>query len=475
MQYYGVGFPDWQPDGEQTAWLLQTTASTDVYFDLWRDITGIEQGKRYQCYGYLGQHRCDAEVIVCWYALDGQQISCHTLATSSYPAAYGGRSLYLYQQTGGFITAPSNASTARVFFRKLATMEGADSYLFLARPFFGEAGTQQVEFSPWSDGPPMTHEEVAEYALTKGVLIDSGGIVFGTGGSIRSGKTEPGAGRGAFLGYHGGAHQFDIGNTEDGKYLHFDGQDLVLGENTRLLGTAKVFSGDVEDGSKGIKGENFSYDIDAYNDITGNYPGGTYTAMNQAYGASVTVQDNAQAGDSYTVKKSMSQSEFPAFRGWHWDKPRYYTSIISIRWMNSRSNAQPRIFSGIGRYYLNGRSSKYPWIGLIISDQYCWYSYCDGNTIKTGVCKTLIETGDSQRNYRVAIAYVDKVAKFYLNGELVHTATTGLPDGSIEGINNNGHATYQSFYFENGHVPGSSSTVCAYMRWGHWRFLQKER
>ncbi len=61
-------------------------------------------------------------------------------------------------------------------------MEGTDSYLFLARPFFGEAGTQQVEFSPWSDGPPMTHEEVAEYALTKGVLIDNGGIEFGTGG-----------------------------------------------------------------------------------------------------------------------------------------------------------------------------------------------------------------------------------------------------------------------------------------------------
>ncbi len=293
--------------------------------------------------------------------------------------------------------------------------------------------------------------------------------------SIRSGKTEPGVGRGVFLGYHNGAHQFDIGNTEDGKYLHFDGQDLVLGENTRLLGTTHLFSGDVEDGSKGIKGENFSGDIDAYNDLTSNYPGGTYMAINQAYGASVTVQDNAQAGDSYTVKKSMNQSEFPAFSGWHWDKPRYYTSIISIHWMNSRSNAQPRIFSGIGRYYLNGRSSKYPWIGLIISDQYCWYSYSDGKIISTGLCKTLTESGDSQRNYRVAIAMVDKVAKFYLNGELVHTATTGLPDGSVEGINNNGYSTWQSFYCEDGHVSGSSSTVCAYMRWGHWRFLQKER
>ncbi|MDT8382990.1 MAG: hypothetical protein RRB22_01090 [Gammaproteobacteria bacterium] len=69
-------------------------------------------------------------------------------------------------------------------------------------------------------------------------LLTGGGITLSAGGAIKSTGKVVGAGAGFFLGYDGGAYQFDVGDHDAKKSIHFNGTDLVVGENTKLLGAS---------------------------------------------------------------------------------------------------------------------------------------------------------------------------------------------------------------------------------------------
>ena len=78
------------------------------------------------------------------------------------------------------------------------------------------------------------------YTVTKKNFGSGREVDTGTNGHLRGGQTTYNTGTGYFLGYHGTAFKFSIGNPS-GDYLTWDGTNLVFtGSNTSvgLFGTA---------------------------------------------------------------------------------------------------------------------------------------------------------------------------------------------------------------------------------------------
>jgi hypothetical protein len=80
-------------------------------------------------------------------------------------------------------------------------------------------------------GEIETTIQMQDYRLVKqevasGTTIHGGGVTMDEGGAIKGGQTDYNTGTGFFLGYHGSAYKFSIGNTTES--LTYDGSDLSI-------------------------------------------------------------------------------------------------------------------------------------------------------------------------------------------------------------------------------------------------------
>lgn len=73
----------------------------------------------------------------------------------------------------------------------------------------------------------------AETGLNAGTTITGGGITLSGGGNIKGGQTDYNTGTGFFLGYHGSAYKFSIGNASS-KGITWDGSTLSIGGDVNI-------------------------------------------------------------------------------------------------------------------------------------------------------------------------------------------------------------------------------------------------
>lgn len=156
---YAIGWDlageSWVPAGGHVVGAVRygNTQSATGWFDVYNKKTfPIIAGKRYEFSAYLASHRCDVSINVGWYKLVN---GVETYVTeSSYPASprsSGGQELGNWTRAGGFVTAPTGATYAKVWIRGSAVDTGQnDPFFWATRIFFGEATATQTELTPWS-------------------------------------------------------------------------------------------------------------------------------------------------------------------------------------------------------------------------------------------------------------------------------------------------------------------------------------
>ena len=121
----------------------------------------VTEGKRYEFHYLMNAHRCSVSGIVGWFDAAGAYISETANAYSGPDNIAGANAEALYVQRGMFADAPSGATQASVWFRKGVTSSGANSYVFLIKPYFGEASATQTKFSTWSASPQFGLDEMS--------------------------------------------------------------------------------------------------------------------------------------------------------------------------------------------------------------------------------------------------------------------------------------------------------------------------
>lgn len=150
---------DWTIPGEFTPYIVQPNGTSTGYQYFYFTKNGqrypIAAGKRYETSVYTGAHRCRAYVGLEFYDENGNFLSsANSLGVSENNNEQSGwKVLANYKRIGAFFTAPAGAAYAIPNVFKSATFAGnSDSYLFVTRAYFGEAGAEQTELSPWSPG-----------------------------------------------------------------------------------------------------------------------------------------------------------------------------------------------------------------------------------------------------------------------------------------------------------------------------------
>jgi hypothetical protein len=112
----------------------------------------IVPGQRYEFSAYTGAHRCNVSVFMAFSDANGTPVAFSTYMYNNQEQA-GGTSLGSFKRLGGFLTAPANAATARLYCRKSTTLPGqGDSWLMLTQTMIAPASPSQTLLSPWSLG-----------------------------------------------------------------------------------------------------------------------------------------------------------------------------------------------------------------------------------------------------------------------------------------------------------------------------------
>lgn len=158
--------------GEGTAHIHQPgTSATGTRFDadIWNGHFGqyfaVTPGKRYEMHAYLNAHRCKgvALILFCGAADEEQQLFAAAGNHVAFQSAID--SIGDMRQSGVFAVAPAGAVKARLIIRGECTGQ-ADPYVLFSRVYFGEAGSAQTEFSPWSPGrgiSQITQQNISAY------------------------------------------------------------------------------------------------------------------------------------------------------------------------------------------------------------------------------------------------------------------------------------------------------------------------
>ncbi|MEJ5079807.1 phage tail protein [Ochrobactrum sp. MYb379] len=120
-----------------------TPQGTAKYFD-------VSEGSKYEFSAYLFSNRCDADLYIQWLNAAGETVSHSGLVVVLRKSGSANFKLSEYQRPALIATAPAGAVKARPFVRKNPTVSGTNSYLWLTRMPFGEAGQNQTEASVWS-------------------------------------------------------------------------------------------------------------------------------------------------------------------------------------------------------------------------------------------------------------------------------------------------------------------------------------
>jgi len=153
--------------------IRHTRAVAGEVFDVWPADLGtgtgknypVEGGKRYEFSIYGFAHRAARQLYIGWVDAAG---AATYVASAAIPFEGGDPQSQLsnYTRSTLFATAPASAVKAHVFVRHMGTSSGTtDSYVWFRNAYFGEAGPNQNEPSPWS--PSGT------------TLVDAGQIVTG--------------------------------------------------------------------------------------------------------------------------------------------------------------------------------------------------------------------------------------------------------------------------------------------------------
>ncbi len=133
----------WQSDQNQAAGVLQVNTSKKI---------PVFPSKKYEFYASLGVHRCEAYAGISWYDANGNGI-IDSVGNVIGNVGSGGKSISGYSTSGGIVTSPANAAFAMFYVRKNPTIAGqGNSYVFMVRPYFGQATDNQAAFSDWSPG-----------------------------------------------------------------------------------------------------------------------------------------------------------------------------------------------------------------------------------------------------------------------------------------------------------------------------------
>ncbi|MCK3776477.1 phage tail protein [Ensifer sesbaniae] len=145
----------------------------------------VEAGKRYEFSIYGFAHRAERQLYIGWVDAAGAV----TYAATGAIAAEGGNPQQLlsnYTRSNLFATAPASAVKAHVFVRHRGTSSGTtDSYVWFRNAYFGEAGPNQTEPSPWS--PSGTTLVDAGQIVTGAVIADKIATNAVTAGKISAG------------------------------------------------------------------------------------------------------------------------------------------------------------------------------------------------------------------------------------------------------------------------------------------------
>ncbi|MGV2130855.1 phage tail protein, partial [Agrobacterium vitis] len=117
------------------------------------DYVSVEAGKWYELSVYYLGHRCNGiQPYVAFVSASGTVLAFANAGI--FPANQNidpGKQLSNYQRAWFKAQAPAGSVYAYVFFRHKGTINGQnDSYLWIHKPFFGEATANQTEPTPWS-------------------------------------------------------------------------------------------------------------------------------------------------------------------------------------------------------------------------------------------------------------------------------------------------------------------------------------
>jgi len=174
----------WAPKGERVFAIQQTNGTTGSYTDVHQvDETGasrkipVKANQRYEFHLLTGSHRCTSRAYIMWY--DSTDFNLSNVFTDDNAGTHaGGLLLSGYKQIGQFAIAPPTAAYARIQVRKLNTnVGGANSYLFFTHLFFGEAGANQTEYSPWAEnGNLIATADVTDQRVPTAPLSLSAGV-----------------------------------------------------------------------------------------------------------------------------------------------------------------------------------------------------------------------------------------------------------------------------------------------------------
>ncbi|HEF4732929.1 DUF1983 domain-containing protein [Burkholderia multivorans] len=152
--------PDWFPTGGHAAAVrsVGVWGSTDpnaILVGLYSEKVPVVGGSYYEFSGYVGVHRCAANVGIEWYDANGAMISANGYGApgtaTTVGQAAGGKALAGYVRIGGIAKAPANAASALIQFHKgMNVSPDTDSWMFVTQPMIAETSSSATRLSPYT-------------------------------------------------------------------------------------------------------------------------------------------------------------------------------------------------------------------------------------------------------------------------------------------------------------------------------------
>ncbi|AOK28888.1 MULTISPECIES: phage tail fiber protein [Burkholderia] len=175
----GLDNPDWTVAGGHTMYVYSRgqwggTDPNGPLVGVYTDLVPVIGGNFYEFSGYVGIHRCAANVGVEWCDSNGAVIGFAGFGsvgtTTTVGQAAGGKALTGYVRIGAIAQAPSNAASARLQFHKgMNVAPAVDSWLFITQPMLAETFPSATRLSPYSPsglGTLITPEGISTPSLS---------------------------------------------------------------------------------------------------------------------------------------------------------------------------------------------------------------------------------------------------------------------------------------------------------------------
>ncbi|KVL67360.1 phage tail fiber protein [Burkholderia ubonensis] len=176
---FGKDNPDWTVAGGHTMYVRSagqwgTLDPNAALVGVYADNVPVTGGNFYEFSGYVGVHRCAANVGVEWLDSNGAIISAAGFGSAGTQTgvgqAGGGKALTGYIRIGAIARAPANAASARLQFHKgMNVAPDTDSWLFVTQPMLAETFSGATRLSPYSPsglGTLITPEGISTPSLS---------------------------------------------------------------------------------------------------------------------------------------------------------------------------------------------------------------------------------------------------------------------------------------------------------------------